>query len=88
MIFNLEYRYDIQVKILIKWWEVLLLAIKNRVLPYGIGKTFIIIRLDELPKDIQQGVIDRFEKRDDKLKVTKDTVNIVIACEDIFAKDE
>lgn len=66
----------------------LLLAIKNRVLPYGIGKTFIIIRLDELPKDIQQGIIDRFEKRDDKLKVTKDTVNIVIACEDIFAKDE
>ena len=41
-------------------------AIKNRVLPYGIGKTFIRIRLDELPKDIQQGIIDRFEKRDDK----------------------
>lgn len=66
----------------------MLLAIKNRVLPYGISKTFIRIRLDELPKDIQQGIIDRFEKRDDKLKVTKDTVNIVIACEDIFANDE
>lgn len=46
------------------------------------------MRLDELPEDIQQGIIDRFEKREGKLKVTKDTVNILIACEDICAKDD
>lgn len=60
----------------------------RRVLPYGFGKTFIKMRLDELPEDIQQGIIDRFEKREGKLKVTKDTVNILIACEDICAKDD
>lgn len=60
----------------------------RRVLPYGFGKTFIKMRLNELPEDIQQGIIDRFEKREGKLKVTKDTVNILIACEDICAKDD
>lgn len=60
----------------------------SRVLPYGFGKTFIKMRLDELPEDIQQGIIDRFEKREGKSKVTKDTVNILIACEDICAKDD
>lgn len=61
---------------------------KRRVLPYGFGKTFIRMRLDELPKDIQQGIIDRFEQREGKLRITKDTVNIMIVCEDICAKDE
>lgn len=60
---------------------------KSRVLPYGFGKTFIRMRLDELPKDIQKEIIDRFKKREDKLRITEDTINIVLACEDIFAKD-
>ena len=59
----------------------------SRVMPYAFGKTFIRMRLDELPKDIQKGIIDRFEKREGKLRITEDTINIVLACEDIFAKD-
>ena len=61
---------------------------KKRVMPYGLGKTFIRMEFQELPKDIQEGIIERFKKRDGNLKVTKDTVNIVIACEDIFANDK
>ena len=61
---------------------------KKRVMPYGFGKTFIRMELQELPKDIQEEIIERFEKRDGNLKVTKDTINIVIACEDIFANDK
>lgn len=61
---------------------------KSKVMPYGFGKTFIRMRLDELPKDIQKGIIDRFEKRKGKLKITDDTINIVLVCEDIFVKDK
>ena len=61
---------------------------KKRVMPYGFGKTFIRMDIQELPNDTQKGIIERFEKRDGNLKVTKDTVNIVIACEDIFANDK
>ena len=60
---------------------------KKRVISYGFGKTFIGMELKELPKDIQEGIIERFKKRDGNSKVTKDTVNIVIVSEDIFAKD-
>lgn len=59
----------------------------KRVMPYGIGKTFIKMKFQELPKDIQDGIIERFEKREGNLKITKNTINIVIACEDIFAND-
>lgn len=55
---------------------------------YGFGKTFIRMRLDELPEDIQNEIIERYEKREGKLKITRNTVNIVMACEDIFAKDD
>ena len=61
---------------------------KKRVIPHGFGKTFIRMELQELPKDIQEGITERREKRDGKLRVTKDTVKIVIACEDIFANDK
>lgn len=61
---------------------------KRRVTFYGFGKTLIRMKLSELPEDIQQGIIDRFKSREGKFKVTKDTVNIVLACEDIFAKDQ
>ena len=61
---------------------------KKRVISYGFGKTFIGMELKELPKDIQEGIIKRFEERDGKLKITKDTINIVIVCEDIFANDK
>ena len=60
---------------------------KKRVIPYGFGKTLISMKLSELPEDIQQGIIDRFKERKDKLRITKDTVNIVLGCEDIYAKD-
>lgn len=60
----------------------------NRVMSYGFGKTFIRMRLDELPEDIQNEIIERYEKREGKLKITRNTVNIVMACEDIFAKDD
>lgn len=46
------------------------------------------MRLDELPEDIQNEIIERYEKREGKLKITRNTVNIVMACEDIFAKDD
>lgn len=59
----------------------------DRVFAYGFGKTFIRMKLSELPEDIQRGIIDRFKERNGELKVTKDTVNIVLACEDIFAYD-
>lgn len=59
----------------------------RRIMPYGFGKIFIRMRLDELPEDIQNEIIERYKKREGKLKITKDTVNIVMACEDIFAKD-
>ena len=61
---------------------------KKRVIPYGFGKTFIRMELKELPEDIQRGIIERFKERNGDLKVTKDTVNIVITCEDIFANDK
>lgn len=60
---------------------------ENRVMPFGLGGTFIKMKLNELPEDIQQGIIDRFKQREGKLKITVDTVNIVLACSDIFAKD-
>lgn len=60
----------------------------KRVMCYGLGKTFIRMKLNELPEDIQNGIIERYEKREGKLKIMKDTVNIVMACEDIFAKDD
>lgn len=59
----------------------------DRVFPYGFGKTFIRMKLSELPEDIQRRIIDRFKERNGESKVTKDTVNIVLACEDIFAHD-
>lgn len=60
---------------------------KKRVMHYGLGKTFVRMKFKELPKDIQQGLIDRYINRNDKLQITKNTVNIVFACEDIFAYD-
>lgn len=60
----------------------------ERIISYGFGKTFIRMRLDELPKDIQKSIIKRFEKREGKLKITDDTINIVLVCEDIFANDK
>ena len=48
----------------------------------------LVVHLQELPEDIQRGIIERFKERNGDLKVTKDTVNIVIACEDIFANDK
>ena len=56
----------------------------KRVMPYGLGKTFITMKLSELPEDIQEGIIERYEKREGRGKVTKDSEYIVIACEDIF----
>ena len=60
----------------------------KRVIPYGFGKTFIRMEFQELPKDIQEWIIERFKERNGDLKVTKNTINIVIACEDIFANDK
>lgn len=59
----------------------------KRVRSYGFGKTVIKMKFQELPKDIQEGIIERFEKRDGNSKITKETINIIIACEDIFATD-
>lgn len=61
---------------------------KKRVIPYGFGQTFISMKLEELPKDIQEGIIERFQAREGHLKVTKDTVNIILCCQDIFARDD
>ena len=59
----------------------------RRVMAYGFGKTFLKLKLEELPKDIQEGIIERFKERKGNHRVTKNTVNIMIACEDICAMD-
>lgn len=60
---------------------------KGRVFPYGCGKTIVRMKLNELPNDIQKSIIQRYKKREGYLKITEDTVNIVLVCEDIFATD-
>ena len=61
---------------------------KTRVINYGFSGVFISIRLDELPEDIQKGIIARYGKRNGDLKITENTKNIVLACKDIFADDK
>ena len=51
---------------------------RNRIVPYGIGKFIIQMRLDELPKDIHERLIELHSSSDNKLAVKEDTEEILI----------
>lgn len=50
-------------------------------MPFGIGKTFVTIKMNELPKDIQEGLIELHSNRTDEYRITEDTVNVVLCGE-------
>lgn len=58
----------------------------GRVISYGIGKTLVTLRMDELPSDIQEGIICRYRERAGPSRVTGDTEEIVLVCEDIVPR--
>lgn len=53
----------------------------KRVRPFGVGKTIIIIKIDELPDDIRDGIMERC-----KGYIDNDATEIVIACEAIIGR--
>lgn len=59
---------------------------KKRVMPFGIGKAFVTIKMGELPKDIQEGLIELHSKRTDEYRITEDTVNVVL-CGDVMSRN-
>lgn len=50
---------------------------KDRVIPFGIGKTRITIDIDELPEDIKYGLIERYSSGNSNT-ITYETKTIVI----------
>ena len=59
----------------------------SRVKPYGLGKTFIEINLNELPQDIQDGIIKRYRSSHLEYSIDKNTKTIILCCEEIAAWD-
>lgn len=55
---------------------------------YGIGKVLIEVKMSELPEDVQKGIIEMYKNKQRKAKVTQDTENIVLCCEDIFDRNK
>lgn len=62
------------------------MEIKKRVKPFGMGKALFTIKMEELPPDIRDGLINLFSSRSDKA-ITDDT-NTILICGDVLPIDE
>lgn len=58
---------------------------KNKVMSYGLGKALITIKMSDLPKDIQEGLIKLHSNRTDKYRITENT-EVVVFCGDVTTR--